>query len=170
MTEHYVEESKMKFGPFSVDKLFHIEKSKIYKNIQKGVPIAEFVYLRSADELLIIEAKSSAPQPKSQEDYDAYFREIHDKLVNAFSLLMASLLNRHADGLNEIPKPIKQIKLSTAKFRFLLVIHGHQDEWLIPLQESFNAMFNAFLKTWALTPTSIAVINDSLARIKNLIQ
>lgn len=170
MTEHYVEESKMKFGPFSDDTLFHIENSNMYKDIQNGVKIAELVHLRSANELLIIEAKCSAPQPYSKEDYDTYLCEIYDKFVNAFYLLIASILNRHQDNFNEIPKPIKQIELSTAKIRFLLVIHGHEDDWLRPLQDSFNAMFYAFLKTWALAQTSIAVINDSIARSKKLIQ
>lgn len=39
-------ESGMKFGPFSDEHCFSIEKSIIYNKIQTGLPIAEFILVQ----------------------------------------------------------------------------------------------------------------------------
>ena len=46
MKTRTITESGMKFGPFNKDEFFHIEKSKIYRNIQENVKIAEFLLLK----------------------------------------------------------------------------------------------------------------------------
>ncbi len=165
----YIDESNMRFGPFGDDNLFYIEKSNSYRAIKDGVQIAEFLKIQSRKKILIIEAKSSAPQPGNQVDFDYCVSEIHNKLINAFSLTLALILKRHPNTYNEIPVSIKTIDISQVTFRFLLVIHGHKEEWLNPLQESLSSSFFSFLKTWAFPPTSVIVVNDEIARQKHLI-
>ena len=62
----------MVFGPFEEETVFHIEKSRLYRHVNRGegnVPTAEFLLLHGLDasstasSLWIVEAKSSAPQP-----------------------------------------------------------------------------------------------------------
>jgi hypothetical protein len=169
MTDPYINESNMSFGPFTCENLFYIEQSNTYKAIMDNVQIAEFVHLQDGNRIRIIEAKSSAPHPGNKVDYDSYIDEIRDKLINAFSLTMASILRRHPNTYNEIPGPIQNLDMSKADFCLILVIHGHEESWLPQLQESFNSIFYTFIKTWALSPASVFVINDSIARKKNLI-
>jgi len=56
----------MNFGPYEKTNIFHIEKSNTYKKIHNGVRMAEFLLLPpERNEILIIEAKTSAPNPHS---------------------------------------------------------------------------------------------------------
>ena len=38
-----IQESEMSFGEFQEENLFHIEKSKIYKNLGDGIKTVEFI-------------------------------------------------------------------------------------------------------------------------------
>ena len=38
-----IQESGMTFGPFPEDQFFHIERSAIYKRLQTGLKMAEFL-------------------------------------------------------------------------------------------------------------------------------
>ena len=38
-----ISESKMNFGQFAEENLFHIEKSKIYKDLGSGIKTVEFI-------------------------------------------------------------------------------------------------------------------------------
>ena len=42
-----ITESSMKFGPFEPDECFHVEASRVYKAMQDGVKMAEFLWLRT---------------------------------------------------------------------------------------------------------------------------
>ena len=70
-----ITESDMHFGPFERDQCFHIEGSKVYRDIQDGVKMAEFLLLRANDStsnnnsaIWIVEAKSSAPHPVNSQE------------------------------------------------------------------------------------------------------
>lgn len=173
MTSQPIIESGMTFGPFSNEYCFYIEKSTIYKNIERDLKIAEFLLLRLDNDktpiIWIVEAKSSSPRPETQPDFDGFIKEIHEKLVNAFSLGIASCLKRHSPAENELPEPFKSLNLSVIEVRFVLVINGHQDSWLPPLQDALKKSLHPTIKTWALSPTSVAVLNEKLAKEHGLI-
>jgi hypothetical protein len=59
--------------------------------------------------------------------------------------------------------------LSHVDVRFILVINGHKEEWLPPLQDALRAALRSTVKTWSFSPTSVAVLNDVLARQYGLI-
>jgi hypothetical protein len=61
------------------------------------------------------------------------------------------------------------VSLSRLSFRLILVIRGHRDEWLPPLQESLRKAIATAQKTWALGPQSVIVMNDTMAREKSLV-
>ncbi|PNU19870.1 hypothetical protein C2E25_09980 [Geothermobacter hydrogeniphilus] len=173
MTTSPIIESGMTFGPYPEGHCFYIEKSATYKNVQQGVRMAEFLLFRldngKPPVILVIEAKSSTPRPETQPNFDAFIEEIREKLVNAFSLGVASCLKRHLQAEEELPEPFKTLDLSAAEFRFVLVVNGHQEAWLPPIQEALKKSLHPAVKTWALPPTSVAVINDELARQHGLI-
>ena len=173
MSTSQITESGMKFGPYPDGQFFHIEESNSYAAIQEHIKMAEFLLLRKNNGnsvMWIVEAKSSAPHPKTQSDFDGFIIEIRNKLVNAFSLGWASCLRRHEQAEAELSEDFKTLSLMQVDVKFVLVINGHQDEWLPPLQEALGKELRSTIRTWAFAPTSVAVINDALAKQHGLIQ
>jgi len=166
-------ESKMVFGPYPKGDCFYIEKSTTYLKVGQGVKMAEFLLLRTRDDkppvIWVVEAKSSSPNPKNTQRFDVSIKEICEKLVNAFSLGVASCLKRHPQAEDELPEAFKTLDFSSLEFRFVLVIKGHKEEWLSPVQDALKKLLSSIVKTWALSPTSVAVINDKQARDYGLI-
>ena len=173
MTTDAILESGMIFGPYPAGQCFYIEKSNIYAAVQDGVQMAEFLLLRIAREkspvVWVVEAKSSTPRPENQPAFDDFIAEIREKLVNAFSLGWASCLRRHQPAEAELPEFFERLDLSQAGVRFVLVINGHQESWLPPIQEALAKALHSTVKTWSFAPTSVAVINEELAKEYGLI-
>jgi len=173
MTTRPIRESGMTFGPFNEGQCFHIEKSRVYANIQPGVKMAEFLLLKINHEehpvVWIIEAKSSTPRPETQPGFDGFIAEIREKFVNALALGWALCLQRHQQADNELPDQFKTIDLSCTDVRFVLVIKGHPKSWLPPIQEAMQKALHATVRTWAFSPTSVVVLNENLARERGLI-
>lgn len=173
MTTQSIQESGMTFGPFNNGQCFHIEKSRVYANIQQGVKIAEFLLLKIKNRdhpvVWIVEAKSSTPRPETQPNFDDFIAEIREKFVNALSLGLASCLKRHQQADNELPDQFKTLNLSLTDVKFVLVINGHQESWLPPVQDALRKALHATVKTWAFSPPSIVVLNEHLAKQHGLI-
>ena len=171
MTIEPIIESGMTFGPYREEYCFYIEKSQTYQKIQTGVKMAEFLLLRTQDKpiVLIIEAKSSTPRIESQPNFDDFIREIRDKLSNALMLGVATSLKRHSTW-EELPTVFQTLDLSVASFRLILVINGHQEAWLPPLQDAIKKELHPMVKIWNLPPTAVVVMNDTIARSQGLIQ
>ncbi|MBB3332248.1 hypothetical protein BDK63_003142 [Halomonas campaniensis] len=173
MTTQAIKESGMTFGPYPEGQCFYIEKSDTYKSIENGVKIAEFILIKAdkgeAPSLWVVEAKSSSPRPETQPNFDDFIEEIREKLINAFSLSLASCLKRHEKAEPELPRKIQELDFSNAGARFILVIKGHEEGWLPPLQEALALALRPTLKTWSFSPTSVAVMNEDLATQHGLI-
>ena len=179
MSAEPIIESGMSFGPYNDGFCFHIEKSVTIKEINKnakkteGVPIAEFLLLVLESELptiWVIEAKSSSPQPANQIDFDAYINMIRDKLSNSLSLFFAIYLKRHLASEAELSDNFQQPNIALAKFNLVLIINGHDEKWLPPLQDALQKLLKPTVKIWNLSPTSVKVLNDNGARVLGLIQ
>lgn len=173
MTTQAIIESGMTFGPYPEGRCFYVEKSDTYAAIQNHVKMAEFLLLRTGHAkppvLWVVEAKSSTPRPETQPNFDDFIAEIQEKLVNAFSLVWASCLRRHQQAEAELPDSFKMLDLSQAEVKFVLVINGHQEGWLPPLQDALGIALRSTVKTWSFGPTAVAVINDEIAKQFGLI-
>ncbi|MDD2942057.1 MAG: hypothetical protein PHC51_03730 [bacterium] len=172
MTTQPIIESDMTFGPYPDGYCFRVEKSNCYAAIKDHVQMAEFLLLQVSNGksvIWIVEAKSSTPHPKTQPNFDDFIAEIREKLVNAFSLGWAAILRRHPQAASELPDEFKKLDLSQADAKFVLVINGHKDAWLPPLHDALLKALRSTIKTWGLSPVSVAVINDSLATTYGLI-
>ena len=173
MTNIDFTESGMKFGPYHSSLFFHIEESETYKRVKEGVQIAEFLLLRlpsgKTPSIWIVEAKSSSPRPETQPKFEEFITEIHDKLCNTLSLGLAAVLRRHPATYSELPESYRNLDLSTVDFRLVLVINGHQNEWLPPLQEALEKSLLPTVKTWAMSVPAVIVINEVLAEKYGLV-
>ena len=170
MTTEPIIESGMTFGLYPEGDCFYIEKSETYQKIKEGVKIAEFLLLHSQDDSIvwIVEAKSSSPRRESKEDFACFIAEIREKWTNALTLSVATCLKRHST-YEELPNSFQTLDLKKASFRLILVINGHPEEWLPPLQDALKKALKPTIKTWNLSATSVVVLNDKMARSQGLI-
>jgi len=166
-------ESGMTFGPYPDGHCFRIETSDTYRAVQDKVQMAEFLLLKTAEgkppTVWIVEAKQSSPRPETQPNFSEFIGEIRDKLTNAHGLGIASILNRHPKTRAELPELFKNLDLSIAGFRLVLIINGHQKAWLVSLQDALRSVLHGTAQSWALGPNSVVVINHEDAKRYGLI-
>lgn len=175
-----IDESGMTFGPFPESDCYRIEKSALHKSVneksqkENGIKVVEFLLLRNQPDrevqIWFVEAKSSSPRPETRPNFDEFIQEIQEKFVGSFSLCLATCLKRHPCFDAELPDSFRGIDLSTINFKFVLVINHHKPQWLPPLQDAMNKALRVTIKIWGLSPNSVAVINDEMARQYGLIR
>lgn len=163
-----ITESGMEFGPFENETCFYIEKSRIYSELHYSFRISEFlVFQKEHNRLLIVEAKSSSPNPGSSiERFEQFIDEISEKLNHAWNLTLSMLLRRHESFYDELPVAFKELDFASLNVVLLLVIKGHNSKWLPPLQEALQKSLKNFSRIWK---TRVFVINDKLAKSYGLI-
>ncbi len=167
------DESGMTFGPFAEGHCFRVEQSDTYRAIQERVAMAEFLLLRpqanGAPAIWIVEAKQSSPRPETQPNFGEFIGEISHKLTNALAVGLASILKRHPAAAAELPERFSTLELASVGFRLVLIINGHQKAWLPPLQDALRNALHPTVKTWALGPNAVVVINHEGAKRLGLI-
>ena len=168
-----IPESDMQFGPFAVEDILQIEVCDSYKKVQKHVAIAEFILSHPTEKspymLWVVEAKSSSPRPVTQPAFDDFIHDVGEKFTNSMHLFLSGLLGRNPQMQDEIPQGMNHLTAASADFRFILVIKGHQPDWLLPLEDALKRHLEALIKTWKLNPSCIVVMNDTIARQRALI-
>lgn len=172
MTTDAIIESGMTFGPYPAGQCFYIEQSDCYSRVQEGVQMAEFLLLRQQEQgttMWVVEAKSSSPRPETQPNFAEFIVEIRSKLTNGFLLGVAARLQRHPAAATELSESFKALDLQSLGVRFVLVINGHKQEWLAPLQSALSLALKPVVKTWALPAISVVVLNHELAQKYGLI-
>lgn len=164
--EVFIYESNMVFGPFRKSRIWHIEKSYLLKSLGSGIKIAEFIYLvtGSTKTICIVEAKSSSPQPHNKNNFKLFIEEIKEKFCNTFNTFVAVNQRRNFNVRDTMPIKMKSLKICNVNFKFILVIYNHKKEWLQPINDELKKVLKPLVKTWALGPTSIKVINDAMAK------
>jgi len=173
MTTEPIIESGMRFGLYPEGYCFHIEKSDLYQKIKEDIKIAEFLLYRGTQNdqpiVWIIESKSSSPKVGNQPNFDNFIQEIREKFFNTLLLYVSIQLKRH-DLPDQVPQIFQEIGIKKTDFRLILIIKGHQKEWLPPLQDALKKALRPIIKIWNLSPNAVVVLNDILAQEKGLIQ
>lgn len=167
-----IEESNMRFGKFDKDNVFHIEKSNLYTSIirpsnEKGGKICEF-NLYDNSKLYFIEAKQSSPNPQNKNNNDKfkeYIEDIVKKLHNSLQLFLSAKLNILKDN-EDILTRLDINKINECSFIFLLVINGHNVEWLTPLKDELEKQLFLISRIWNI---NVLVLNDEQAKRRNLL-
>ncbi|MFW9082153.1 hypothetical protein ACOI9X_23195 [Pseudomonas sp. P2757] len=163
-----IKESGMNFGPFPEKKLFPIETSPLAKSLGEGLKLTEFVLLRDfankPQEAWFIEAKSSAPKETT-----IFVEEIRQKFTNSVQLTIAACLKRHTGSEEYLSADFLDLDLENCGIKCILVINSFPKEWMVNLQDALNKAMNSLAKTLGLKPGSVIVINDEMARARNLI-
>lgn len=159
-------ESGLTFGPYEDDDCYLIEQSEEVKKLT-GVKIAEFVLLQGKS-LSIVEAKSSIPKPSNEKDYDKFFSEVHDKLLNALTITASGVIGRNLKVSSELPSNIKKIKLGEIKIFLILVIPKAPTAYLPQISDKIRKVMRVPISTWGINYYDIQVLNTDMVIKRSL--
>lgn len=169
-----ITESKMEFGPFSEEKLFYIEKSKIFKSLGNGVKTVEFILKYNKNNIFFVEAKESCPNAANRSEseekeykFEEYYSSITEKFIDSLQIILASTFDRF-DDVSEIGGELQtDFRNKDTHVKFVLVIKKINDiKWLVGPCEELRARLIKFRKIWNV---DIIVMNEDMAREKKLI-
>jgi len=155
----------MDFGKYYSKQVFEIEKSKIYKSLQEGLKIGEFVVYKN-ETLFVIEAKKSAPNPGGEIGFSKFIEDVSEKLINTLHLTVSLAINRHQDSTEEVCSQIRESTIAGCRIVLCLVIKGHKKEWLMTVQNGLRTILKKDIKIWGL---DIFAINEDKARDMELV-
>lgn len=169
-----IEESNTKFGPYSENDVFHIEKCQLYQQIQRGIKMGEFVLYRTdrnnKPTFWIVEAKSSSPHPENYPNFSTFISDVAEKMNSALSLLFALMLHRHSKHSEQLPSAFAAEHIPSCSVRFVLVLPQHPTPALDPITLALKKALSSTIKIWDFGQNSVAVLNKELALRHALIQ
>jgi len=113
--------------------------------------------------LSFIEAKSSSPKTDNEERFNEFIKEISDKFLHSFELWLSIVTKRRNEDISE---NLRKIDMQIIKFKFILVINGHKEEWLVPIMYALKKVLKSYRKIWG---TEVIVLNENGAKRWNLI-
>lgn len=115
-------ESKMTFD-FADDSFYHIEKSPLHSQVE-GYATCECIVMLQ-DKVILLEAKSSTPNPRNEKDFDNFVCDIVAKFRDTMWFYHAVMLRHDEENMGA---EIKSVNLKDANYQFLLIVHGHKEE------------------------------------------
>lgn len=168
-----ISESEMNFGDFDEVNIFHIEKSRIYKELGTGIKTVEFILKYKKDTILFLEAKKTCPNESNKNEstdkkvkFEEYYTALTEKFVSSLQLYIAAMVGRVQD-ISEIGSELMPRNgLQDMELKFCLVIKNAKIEWLAGPMVELNARLFKIRKIWRV---QIVVLNEELAKERKLI-
>lgn len=157
-----LEESGMQI-PYQDEACYMIENSAAVARLQ-GVKIVEFVQAKGKAKVVMVEAKTSAPQPANKDDYDEYIKVIREKFQNSISLLNAARLKRQVVIYEELPQPLKEVDYKNTNYLLYFIIKESKDDWIMNLSNDLHQQLHPFLKCWNIPDNNFVVANEGMAK------
>ena len=164
-----ISESHMTFV-VDEDATFEIEKADCINRMQ-GVKIVEFVSLLGDTTVSFVEAKTSAPNPEGFEPtkFPLYIKDIIEKFQNSIALMNVAAIKRRRDIYEILPMAMQEFQWAKAQYKLYLVIKNHRKEWLFPVSDALKKGMKPILKCWGIPDSNLKVINEDIARERQLI-
>ena len=168
-----ITESEMNFGKFDEENLFHIEDSKIYKDLGSGIKTVEFILKWKKNEILFLEAKTTCPNSanknesmKKTQKFEEYYSEITEKFMDSLQVYLAAVMGRYPD-LAEIGAELRSVdSMKEIRLKFILVVKNAKDiTWLARPLAELKARLLQVRKIWGV---EVAVLNEELAKENKL--
>ena len=152
------------------ENLFHIEKSELYATLS-NVKTVEFLLLRNRtpEEVWLVEAKSSAPNPKNKIDFDKYKNDIFDKITCSLAFYFSLHLGRFKTAPQCLPKKFQQLDIAAVNFKFIVIIRRQEKNWIKDLQDALLPMFTKIANSYNLKAPYLAVLNAEMAKQRDII-
>lgn len=168
-----ITESEMNFGKFDEENLFHIEDSKIYKDLGSGIKTVEFILKWKKNEILFLEAKTTYPNSANKNEsmekiqkFEEYYSEITEKFIDSLQVYLAAVMGRYQD-LAEIGAELRSVdSMKEIRLKFILVVKNAKDiTWLAGPLAELKARLLQVRKIWGV---EVAVLNEELAKENKL--
>lgn len=159
----------MNFGKFDEEALFHIEDSKIYKDLGSGIKTVEFILKYDRNSILFLEAKKSCPNAanryeseEKEQKFEEYYSSITEKFVASLQIYLATLLEKYPDTL-EVGAELRSMdSMKEIQLKFILVVKNAKDiTWLAGPLAELKARLLQVRKIWGI---EVVVLNEELAR------
>ena len=159
----------MNFGKFDEENLFHIEDSKIYKDLGSGIKTVEFILKWKKNEILFLEAKTTCPNSANKNEsmektqkFEEYYSEITEKFMDSLQVYLAAVMGRYQD-LAEIGAELRSVdSMKEIRLKFILVVKNAKDiTWLAGPLAELKARLLQVRKIWGV---EMVVLNEELAR------
>ena len=151
-----ITESEMNFGKFDEENLFHIEDSKIYKDLGDGIKTVEFILKYSENSILFLEAKKSCPNAanrreseKKEQKFEEYYSSITEKFIASLQIYLAAIMEMYSDT-SEVGAELRTV-----------VKNAKDITWLAGPLAELKARLLQVRKIWGV---EVAVLNEELAR------
>ncbi len=161
-----INESGMQFGDYPDNHVFYIEKSEEYNRIKGyGVKIVEFALLNKS-KLLLVEAKSSAPNPESKdtpERFGEYISDIAEKMRNSLDLYLHQLVQK------KLSEELTNTDYYNTVIVCVLIIKNQQKEWIPPVQEALSKEILKHIRMNIIWKCKVIVINEEQAVSQKLV-
>ena len=153
-------ESGMNF-PYNPRNTFLIEKHIKDAGLQY-VKAVEFIRPQNHRLILLVEAKTSAPNPASAppENFSTFIKDIAQKAIDSFSILFSIITERRPAPRDTPLDPAKYLR---AEYCLVLVIKDHESEYLAPVQEALREQLRHFSTAWSWGSRPVLVLNEVLA-------
>ena len=169
-----IQESEMNFGKFDEADLFHIENSKIYKELGSGIKKVEFILKYDEDSIIFLEAKKSCPNienryesEEKEQKFEEYYSDITGKFMDSLQIYLAALLDKYEETSEVGTELLKMKNLRNVRLKFVLVVKNAKDiAWLTGPMAELRARLLQFRKIWGI---EVVVFNEELARQYKLI-
>lgn len=163
----------MNFGKFDEEALFHIENSKIYKDLGSGIKTVEFILKWRKNEILFLEAKTTCPNSANKNEsmektqkFEEYYSEITEKFIDSLQVYLAAVMGRYQD-LAEIGAELRSAdSMKEIRLKFILVVKNAKGiTWLAGPLAELKARLLQVRKIWGV---EVAVLNEELAKENKL--
>lgn len=168
-----ITESAMNFGEYDEADLFHIEESRIYKDLGTGIKTVEFILKYDENRIVFLEAKKSCPNlanryesEEKEQKFEEYYSSITEKFVASLQIYLATILNKYHDT-SEVGTNLRLIhSLKDINLKFVLVLKNAEDvRWLAGPLAELKVRLLEVRKIWGV---EVAVLNETLAGQYNL--
>lgn len=159
------EESGMRFQ-FNEKYYYSIEEDSFYNKItsKHQAKICDFITIKN-NELLLIEAKSSAP--KNKEELTVYSNEIYKKFYDSLIIYIGVINDRKNTLSTTIGREMKDYKHIKKGIKLILIINNIPKNAIIEIKNVFEKVFRKLKYLFSIE--SIIVINDQQAKSKGFI-
>lgn len=164
-----ITESEMNFGEFDEENLFHIEDSKIYKDLGTGIKTVEFILKYDRNSILFLEAKKTCPNAanryeseEKQQKFEEYYSSITEKFIASLQIYLAAIMEKYPDT-SEVGAELRAVdSMKEIRLKFILVVKNAEDiAWLAGPLAELKARLLQVRKIWGV---EVTVLNEELAR------
>lgn len=162
-----IKESGMRFE-LPAAKTFAIERSRVYQKINPhGVSAVEFITLGPRNDILFVEAKTSAPNEDDLEGLTGFAESIGRKFVHSLEICYALLARALPGNPDEsIPDAIKDKLMDKPTIKLILIVNKLNPQHCAPLQDLLRKTLRAEKRIWHM---NVIVLNKEMASKKHMI-